>query len=84
MDDFSFRSTQVGTLNYLSPEVEKSLSYDYTTDIWSTGCVIFELITLNFFRQLLKSDVSKNFENIPARLIYLIKKYILFTKFNSI
>ncbi len=36
---------QVGTLDYLSPEIVEGRSYDHTTDIWSLGVMIYELAT---------------------------------------
>ena len=27
-------STYIGTLDYMSPEIKSSISYDYKTDIW--------------------------------------------------
>ena len=38
--------TNVGTPYYMSPEQIKEDSYDEKTDIWSTGCVIYELVSL--------------------------------------
>lgn len=38
--------TQTGTPFYASPEVWKDLSYDCKSDIWSLGCVLYEMITL--------------------------------------
>lgn len=38
--------TQTGTPYYCSPEIWKGQSYDYRSDIWSLGCVIYELIML--------------------------------------
>ena len=37
--------TQTGTPFYLSPEIWKDLPYDYKCDIWSVGCIIYELCT---------------------------------------
>ena len=37
--------TQTGTPFYLAPEVWKDLPYDYKCDIWSVGCIIYELCT---------------------------------------
>ena len=37
--------TQTGTPFYLSPEIWKDLQYDYKCDIWSVGCIIYELCT---------------------------------------
>ena len=38
--------TQTGTPYYASPEVWKDLPYDYRSDLWSLGCVIYEAICL--------------------------------------
>ena len=38
--------TQTGTPYYASPEVWADRPYDYNSDIWSVGCVLYELCTL--------------------------------------
>ena len=38
--------TQTGTHYYASPEVWKDEPYDIKSDIWSLGCVLYEMITL--------------------------------------
>jgi len=38
--------TRTGTPYYCSPEIWKDLPYDYKSDIWSVGCIIYELCML--------------------------------------
>jgi len=43
-----FTKTRVGTPLYFSPEIWNGRSYDYKTDIWSLGCLLYEMCALNF------------------------------------
>src|ERR1700712_1409421 len=42
-----FASTYVGTPYYMSPELAGSERYSSASDIWSLGCIIYELCTLD-------------------------------------
>ncbi|EAR96108.2 Serine/Threonine kinase domain protein (macronuclear) [Tetrahymena thermophila SB210] len=37
--------SQVGTVNYMAPEIIRSQQYDKSVDIWSFGCIAYEIIT---------------------------------------
>ena len=42
----NYARTKTGTPYYLAPEVWEDKPYDYKCDIWSLGCIIYELCTL--------------------------------------
>ncbi|XP_035666927.1 serine/threonine-protein kinase Nek2-like isoform X1 [Branchiostoma floridae] len=45
--DTSFAKTFVGTPYYMSPEQMNNMSYNEKSDIWSLGCLIYELCSLS-------------------------------------
>ena len=44
-----FTKTIVGTPLYMAPEILKGEQYNNKVDIWSLGCIIYELCTSNFY-----------------------------------
>ncbi|KAL4238486.1 Serine/threonine-protein kinase Nek9 [Mactra antiquata] len=38
--------TVAGTPLYMSPELMQGVKYDYKTDMWAVGCILYELLTL--------------------------------------
>jgi len=42
----SFASTNVGSPYYMSPELFLNVPYDEKIDIWSAGCIIYEMAAL--------------------------------------
>jgi NIMA (never in mitosis gene a)-related kinase len=81
-----FLSTQTGTPYYASPEIWKDRPYDAKSDIWSLGCIIYEICALKppFRAQdmggLYKRVTEGNFSPIPARysseLSHVIKQML--------
>ncbi|CAH1790824.1 unnamed protein product, partial [Owenia fusiformis] len=45
--DTSFAKTFVGTPYYMSPEQVNNKSYNEKSDVWSLGCLLYELCALN-------------------------------------
>lgn len=64
---FDYCKTSLGTPYFLSPEICSGKKYNYKTDIWMLGCVLYELATLN-----------KPFEgdNLQVLMINILKKDI--------
>ena len=43
-----YAKTQTGTMIYMAPEIINGEKYNNKVDIWSLGCIIHELCTLNY------------------------------------
>jgi len=79
--------TQTGTPYYASPEVWQDKPYDYKSDIWSLGCIIYEIIAKSppfkatSMKELFKKVTGakypplkgKPFINFPNELVMLIR-----------
>ena len=65
--------TQTGTPYYASPEVWEEKPYDSKSDVWSLGCVIYEMITLRppfqakSMEELYKKVMRGNYPRIPSK-----------------
>ena len=77
-------STQTGTPYYCSPEIWKEKSYDYKSDIWSLGCIIYEICSLKPpFRGTSIKELRNNVLNghyLPIPSIYSRELSILISK----
>ena len=47
IDEEKLKHTQTGTPYYSSPEIWNNKPYDFKSDIWSLGCLFFEMATFN-------------------------------------
>ena len=82
--------TQTGTPYYASPEIWKDLPYDNKSDIWSLGCVLWEMITLHppfraknmdeLYKKVLSGDIGNIPENFSKDLYEVV---LLLMKVNS-
>lgn len=65
--------TQIGTPYYMSPEIWNNRPYDATSDIWSLGCMIYELCALrppfmgNSFPELKRAVVAGKYPAMPKK-----------------
>ena len=75
---------QVGTPFFTAPEIWNEEPYNYKCDIWSIGCIIYEMtsLTLPFkgdtIESLYENIISKNFKPIPDFYSEDLKKIISF------
>jgi NIMA (never in mitosis gene a)-related kinase len=66
-------NTQTGTPYYASPEVWNNSPYDCKSDIWSLGCILYEMLTLNppfnadDFEGLYKKVMAGKYNKINSR-----------------
>ena len=84
--------TQTGTPYYASPEVWKDKPYDNKSDVWSLGCVLYEMITLRppFRAQdmegLYKKVCKGIYNKIPERFsddLFQVVQFLLQVNSNS-
>lgn len=78
--------TQTGTPYYASPEVWKDQPYDSKSDIWSLGCVLYEMITLRppfraenmegLFNKVIKGQINKIPDRFSTDLAEIVKLLI--------
>lgn len=71
--DSQYASTHVGTPYYMSPEQIKESKYNEKSDIWSAGCVLYEMAALKppfeAANQLSLAEKIKNgkFDRLPSK-----------------
>jgi NIMA (never in mitosis gene a)-related kinase len=55
--------TQAGTPYYASPEVWQDKPYDFKSDVWSMGCIVYEMACLQLPFQ------AKDMESLFRRVV---------------
>ncbi|CAK9096126.1 unnamed protein product [Durusdinium trenchii] len=62
--------TAIGTPYYLSPEICQERPYSYKSDVWSLGCVLYELATLRhaFDAESMQGLVLKILRGVPPQV----------------
>jgi len=82
-----YAKTPVGTLRYTAPEIIKGQKYNNKVDIWSLGCIIYELCTLNLcfdsdnmitlISKIIESKHGEINENIYGRNLQILIDLLL-------
>uniref|UniRef100_A0A8C3KPD2 NIMA related kinase 3 n=1 Tax=Calidris pygmaea TaxID=425635 RepID=A0A8C3KPD2_9CHAR len=82
--NMSYACTYVGTPYYVPPEIWESLPYNNKSDIWSLGCILYELCTLRHpfqaksWKHLILNICKGSYNPLPSHysyeLHYLIKQ----------
>ena len=67
--------TKVGTPLYMAPEIIKGEGYNFSCDVWSLGCIVYEMIELNspFWVQGEKVALTELFDKITTRKLHPFK-----------
>ena len=75
-------NTQTGTPYYASPEIWKDKPYNFKTDIWSLGCILYEMCTLKppfigkSFEDVFNKIISGKFKTIPGIYSHSLRNVI--------
>ena len=62
IEDIGMALTQIGTPYFTAPEIWEQKPYDYKCDIWSMGCILYEMTTLHV--PFLGLDMKELYQNI--------------------
>lgn len=80
-NDFNLANTYIGTPYYMAPELYEGKKYNTKCDIWSFGCIIYELITLRKpfeGRNLIELANKIKYSKINSRYLRNYKREYLF------
>ena len=70
IEDIGMALTQIGTPYFTAPEIWEQKPYDYKCDIWSIGCILYEMTCLHVpFLGLNMEELYKNIKNLKYKPI---------------
>ncbi|XP_007958664.3 serine/threonine-protein kinase Nek3 isoform X1 [Chlorocebus sabaeus] len=75
-NQMAFACTYVGTPYYVPPEIWENLPYNNKSDIWSLGCILYELCTLrhpfqaNSWKNLILKVCQGSINPLPSHYSY--------------
>ncbi|XP_014645505.1 PREDICTED: serine/threonine-protein kinase Nek3 [Ceratotherium simum simum] len=78
----AFACTYVGTPYYVPPEIWENRPYNNKSDIWSLGCILYELCTLkhpfqaNSWKSLILKICQGSMSPLPSRYSYELQHLI--------
>ena len=82
MGDKKLTNTVIGTPYYLAPEIWRSSRYDYRCDVFSMGCVVYEMATLkppfkgNSVEDLYKLIKKGNYEALGKKFTKELQRFV--------
>ena len=76
LDQTQMTGTYCGTLHYMAPEVITRQQYDQKADIWSLGCILYELATLKL--AFGKNNYVLAIVKVSLKYYYIPKDLLLF------
>ena len=82
IDYLNLKNTQTGTPYYASPEIWENRPYDFKSDIWSLGCLFYEIASFstpfkgNNMKELYENIFKGNMAPLPKQYSYNITKII--------
>ena len=82
IDYLNLKNTQTGTPYYASPEIWENRPYDFKSDIWSLGCLFYEIASFstpfkgNNMKELYENILKGNMAPLPKQYSNNILKII--------